>query len=102
MSYPMDLDEYSEDRLLGEMESRMRMRHRGVCDYCARRPTTPSCKFPERHNDPRIKESEPCSSCGGSGAIECPGPKAGDAVCGRCSQTGRHWCDDCQGKGVKA
>lgn len=50
MSYPMGLDEYSEERLLQELLERAKSREQGLCDYCNREPSTPSCKFPERHS----------------------------------------------------
>jgi hypothetical protein len=54
MSYPLNLDEYGEDRILLELTRRAKERARGVCDYCARPPSVQACKFPRRHNDPRI------------------------------------------------
>jgi hypothetical protein len=49
VSYPLDLDEYDEERLLAELRLREERRLAGRCDYCNRPPTTPACKFPERH-----------------------------------------------------
>ena len=49
MSYPKDLDEYSEKELVAELNRRFVARSRGVCDYCGRPPEAPACKFPERH-----------------------------------------------------
>jgi hypothetical protein len=49
MSYPKDLDEYSEKELVAELNRRFVVRSRGVCDYCGRSPEAPACKFPERH-----------------------------------------------------
>jgi len=49
MSYSKDLDEYSEDELLAELEQRKDLRSTGLCDYCAQPGYTPSCKFPFRH-----------------------------------------------------
>jgi hypothetical protein len=50
MSYPVDLDEYDEERLRGEIDRRRKLRAQGLCDYCERRQdATPACKFPHRH-----------------------------------------------------
>ena len=49
MSYRLDLDEYPAATLRQELRARRRTRNKGLCDYCARPPYTPSCKFPERH-----------------------------------------------------
>lgn len=49
MSYFKDLDEYTDEELLRELERRMRDRGKRVCDYCHREAGTPSCKFPLRH-----------------------------------------------------
>ena len=50
MSYPKDLDEYTDNELTHELQRRMRLRERGLCDYCGRTDVTPTCKFPERHH----------------------------------------------------
>jgi len=50
MSYPLDLDEYSEARLIAELTHRATLRAEGVCDYCGRNSNLPACRFPERHN----------------------------------------------------
>lgn len=49
MSYILDLDEYTEEALKGELERRRKLSARGLCDYCRRSGDTPSCKFPDRH-----------------------------------------------------
>jgi len=49
MGYPMDLDEYDEARLVGELERRRALRVQGLCDYCERATELPPCKFPGRH-----------------------------------------------------
>lgn len=49
MSYPQDLDEMDEKRLLGELARRRHNRSCGCCDYCGRPFATAPCKFPERH-----------------------------------------------------
>lgn len=54
MSYPKDLDEYTDEHLRSELAQRKTMRDRGVCDYCARTPDTRPCKFPDRHRHPDI------------------------------------------------
>lgn len=54
MSYSLDLDEYDETKLERELRERSEKRARGLCDYCNRHPSTSACKFPHRHNDPRI------------------------------------------------
>jgi len=49
MSYPLDLDEISEENLRGELKRREQHWQAGLCDYCGRKPETPPCKFPDRH-----------------------------------------------------
>lgn len=56
MSYSLDLDEYSEKRLREELRHRRKLRRAGKCDYCGRDPSTPPCKFPERHKAKPEKE----------------------------------------------
>lgn len=58
VSYPLDLDEMGEDRIKIELAQRERRRAAGRCDYCGRLPSSPSCKFPRRHNDARIQTPE--------------------------------------------
>jgi hypothetical protein len=58
MSYPRDLDDYTEAELQGELKSREEVRALGVCDYCRRHPFTKPCKFSERHRDPRINATD--------------------------------------------
>lgn len=65
MSYMLDLDEYDEAVLEGELRRRKGARARGVCDYCNRHPFTSPCKERERHRDERIKKRE-CAPCTGS------------------------------------
>lgn len=56
MSYPMDLDEYDEQRLIAELVRRATARANGKCDYCTYPMGEPtprgyaSCRFPDRHN----------------------------------------------------
>jgi hypothetical protein len=52
MSYPLDLDEYSEDRLRKELNDREADRRKGLCDYCKRSPSDTACRFPDRHHAP--------------------------------------------------
>lgn len=49
MSYPLDLDEMSEEKLEGELKRRKDLRETGLCDYCGRKPETSTCKFSDRH-----------------------------------------------------
>ena len=50
MSYPLDLDEMDEAKILDELVLRSERRLRRLCDYCGRDPNqTVSCKFPDRH-----------------------------------------------------
>lgn len=49
MGYGLDLDEYSELRMLEELLHRAKRREQGLCDYCGRRGDLPPCKFPDRH-----------------------------------------------------
>lgn len=55
MSYPRDLDEYTDDELQGEINRRSICVARGFCSYCGgnlRENTTSgwsSCRFPDRH-----------------------------------------------------
>lgn len=46
---PIDLNEYEERRLVGEIDRRASLRAVGLCDYCEREPSMNTCKFPERH-----------------------------------------------------
>jgi hypothetical protein len=48
------LDELGEELLKLELTQRAKSRAAGVCDYCGKGPTTPLCRFPRRHRDPRI------------------------------------------------
>jgi hypothetical protein len=59
MSYPIDLDDRDEEKLLEELLRRAALRGEGKCDYCSRElGSKPSCKHPERHATPNsIKEA---------------------------------------------
>ena len=50
MSYPMDLDEYTEAQLTAEIRKRKELRAAGLCDYCERPPTATPCKMTSRHH----------------------------------------------------
>ena len=49
MSYPKDLDEYTDDELKDELGRRKQLMLKGLCTYCNRPGETPTCKFPDRH-----------------------------------------------------
>lgn len=50
MSFLLDLDEMSEERLQRELDRRKALRAKGLCDYCERPPSSTPCRFPDRHN----------------------------------------------------
>lgn len=50
MGYLLDLDEMSTEKLTAELSMRLRRQRDGRCDYCARFPSDPQCKYPDRHN----------------------------------------------------
>lgn len=87
MSYTLTIDELNEVQLEVELRQRADTRAKGLCDYCGRRPSTPDCKVPDRHNDLRIVETQPCSHCRGDGQ-----PHGGSP--------GKNYCEWCQGKGT--
>ena len=49
MSYPRDLDDYSDEELMQELNERQHRRHGRVCTYCGGGYDTPLCKHPDRH-----------------------------------------------------
>lgn len=50
MSYPRDLDEYTDHDLIGELHQRATDRARGLCDYCHQpSASTAPCRFAIRH-----------------------------------------------------
>ena len=50
MSYPKDLDDYSDETLQQELNRRERARQKGKCDYCGKpRGSEPACRLPVRH-----------------------------------------------------
>lgn len=49
MSYPKDLDEYTEQEMREELARRMTNRDLGLCDYCGRPGKTPPCRMRDRH-----------------------------------------------------
>lgn len=55
MSYPRDLDEYSEEELYRELTARRITRDAGMCDYCNRPFDSPSCKEYDRHKGEVIR-----------------------------------------------
>lgn len=57
MGYPTDIDEMDEKKLHDELDRRAKLRARGLCDYCGRLPSEPTCMFPDRHNPaPKIPD----------------------------------------------
>lgn len=58
MSYPVGLDEIETTTLRGELERRAKLRADGLCDYCARPPTTPACMYGARHVAARAKDGK--------------------------------------------
>lgn len=56
MSYLKDLEEYTDAELEAEIRRRRSLMFQGLCSYCGRRPSLTPCRFPERHNDPRLQE----------------------------------------------
>lgn len=52
MSYPKNIEEYTDAELTLELTRRADLRRNGLCDYCARPPGTEPCKFPKRHRIP--------------------------------------------------
>lgn len=51
MSYPRDLDEYTQAELEHEILRRTAAQENDFCDYCNREcGTLPVCKFPYRHS----------------------------------------------------
>jgi hypothetical protein len=59
MSYPVELDEYTDEALRAELARRHFAQREGKCSYCGRPlRSEPRCRFPERHElyaatDPR-------------------------------------------------
>ena len=51
MSYPRDLDEYTDDELTNEIRRRAEHRRLGQCHYCGRPVTAEPCKFKNLHRD---------------------------------------------------
>lgn len=54
----VELEEMGEERIKMELAQRERSRAAGRCDFCGRAPSSPACKFPRRHKDPRIRTPE--------------------------------------------
>ncbi len=49
MSYAYTLDEFHENQFRAELARRERLQAAGLCDYCGRDPSTPTCKERTRH-----------------------------------------------------
>lgn len=50
MSYPRDLDDYTDLELHKELVRRIEARARGECDYCRQWAAgAPPCRYPWRH-----------------------------------------------------
>lgn len=49
MGYRRDLDEYSDEELVQELNRREALRAIGKCDYCQRASNTAPCRFVKRH-----------------------------------------------------
>lgn len=54
----MDLDEYTDQQILNEMERRKEKRKLGLCAYCWRPPSAPTCRYREQHHHPDIVKQE--------------------------------------------
>lgn len=57
MSYPKDLEDYSDDELKNELMRRDQARRNGLCDYCMRPYMLRPCKYLGRHNHPLIRST---------------------------------------------
>lgn len=93
MSYPKDLDEYTEAQLQEELARREDVRAQGRCDYCGGLQTETSCKFPERHHhvQTRIREVgwRPCPGCGKTVPNETGSCQCGTSWTGKWDRFGR-------------
>ena len=49
MSYPRDLDDYSEKELRDEISRREVLAKKGLCTYCEGKRNTTPCQYPARH-----------------------------------------------------
>jgi hypothetical protein len=49
VSYPKDLEDYTDQQLLEEILRRAKLRADGVCDYCGSPATKPTCAHVYRH-----------------------------------------------------
>jgi len=49
VGFPQDLEEFSEEQLIKELNRRYDLRERGLCDYCEQPTAADPCRFPERH-----------------------------------------------------
>jgi hypothetical protein len=59
VSYPRDLDEFSEEELRDELARREEARRLGLCDYCGRNGNATKCRFSNRHPSRPKKEKKP-------------------------------------------
>jgi len=58
MGHLKDLDEFSDSELAQEVIRRADLKTKGLCSYCERKITEPTCRFPERHSK-KAKRSVP-------------------------------------------
>lgn len=49
MSYPRDLDDYTQSELEAELSRRQRLCDARRCDYCGQPYGAPKCRYPSRH-----------------------------------------------------
>ena len=54
MSYPRDLDEYSDAELETERQRRAKNRAKDLCPYCGQDFGKPPCRYPEMHKALRV------------------------------------------------
>ena len=52
MSFPKDLDEYTDDEIVAEFKRRLQCIRSSLCSYCNRPVGETPCKFPDRHEEP--------------------------------------------------
>lgn len=57
VSYPKDIEDYSLEELEEEIERRVSLQHKDLCDYCERPAgSLPACKHPDRHGTRVVKD----------------------------------------------
>jgi hypothetical protein len=54
MSYPRDLDEYTDAELEAERVRRVKQRDHGLCPYCGGPLDGKPCRYPEIHRVLRV------------------------------------------------